>query len=486
MEIEQPAVGPTRTGRTGAAIALVVFAVVTAWSLHRHSLWLDETQSWAIARSSRSLGGLWSNLRYEGHPPLWHVVLFALTRVTTDVRAMQVLTWCLATATAAVVLFRAPWRLPVRIALCASYYLAFEYSVLSRSYGLTVLGFVVALVARRGSALRVVALVVVCLTSVLGVVLAAAVVAADLVAPGRPPRRVVVGAAAVAVAALLAGLSVIPPADSRARDGFGEPIASSVTVRAGVAFEGVTRALLPVPGRPVGWNHTVWREVPLGVRGLVGLVLVAGVTVLLWRRRAALVCWLVGLGGLLLVFAFVYPPNNLRHAGHVALVLLGALWLDATDAPEPDPWPRPAAAVWAGLLAVSVLAGVLMVVHYWSDDFNRVRSTAAAIERSYPDARVLSVSDLAATPVGAYLDRPVESVGLGRPVWFVRYDPAGLRAKTAPVAELVARVRADVGCVRTPVVVISGPFRREVLTGLGARPLGRDAGILPAGFGCPR
>ena len=97
---------------------------------------------------------------------------------------------------------------------------------------------------------------------------------------------------------------------------------------------------------------------------------------------------------------------------------------------------------------------------------------------------MLSVSDLAATPVGAYLDRPVESVGLGRRVWFVRYDPAGLRAKTEPVDALVAGVRRTVGCTRHPVVVISGPFRRAVLTGLRARPLGRDAGVLPAGFGC--
>ena len=198
-----------------------------------------------------------------------------------------------------------------------------------------------------------------------------------------------------------------------------------------------------------------------------------------------MVCWLVGLGGLLVVFAFVYPPNNLRHAGHVALVLLGALWLDATEAAGRRVWSRPAAAVWIGLLAVSVLAGMVTVGHYWTHDFSRVRATAEAIERRYPDARVLSVSDLSATPVGAYLDRPVESVGLGRPVWFVRYDPAGLRAKTEPIADLARRVREDVGCTRAPVVVISGPLRRDVLTMLGARPLGRDAGVLPAGWGCP-
>jgi hypothetical protein len=97
------------------------------------------TQSWAIARSSTSLTNLWHNRAYEGHPPLWHLILFGLTRFTTDVRAMQVITWAVAATTAALLLFRSPWHRVVRVALCFGYFIAFEYGVLSRSYSLTLL-----------------------------------------------------------------------------------------------------------------------------------------------------------------------------------------------------------------------------------------------------------------------------------------------------------------------------------------------------------
>jgi hypothetical protein len=484
MNGEQPTDRPSPAGARGAVVALVVFAAAAAWSLARHSMWFDETQSWAIARSAHSLGGLWRNLRYEGHPPLWHLVLFVLTRFTTDVRAMQVVTWCVATTSAAVVLFRAPWRLPVRILICASYLFAFEYTVLSRSYALTVLGFVVALAARRGSPVRVVALVLVCFTSILGVVLAAALVASDLVARARPTRRVVVGALVVAVAALLAGLSALPPADSRAADGFGERLSGSLSVRAGVTFGGVAEGLLPIPDRPVNWNHTAFRQVPLTARGVVGLAIALGITLLLLRRRRALVLWLVGAGGLLAVFTFVYPPTNLRHAGHLAIVLLGALWVDAAEEREAAPWPRAATVTWAALLVVGAVAGVATVVTYWSRDFDDVQRTAEVIERQYPGAELVSVSELSSTPVGAYLDRPVYSAMLRRPVWFVRYDSAALRAKAAPVPVLVAAVRAHVGCARRAVIVLTSPARHAVLHDLGASPIGRNTGVLPAGWGC--
>ena len=170
-------------------VALVGFSALIGVGLYQHSMWFDETQSWAIARSSDSLTDLWHNLAYEGHPPLWHVVLFGLTRITTDVRAMQVVTWAVATTTAALVLFRSPWHAVIRVALCFGYFLAFEYSVLSRSYSLTVLLVVVALVLRPASWGWTAALGLLCFTSVIGVILAATLAVVELTRGGRARPR---------------------------------------------------------------------------------------------------------------------------------------------------------------------------------------------------------------------------------------------------------------------------------------------------------
>ena len=127
-------------------VALGLFAVVTAAGLRAHTLWFDELQAWNIARASGSLGDLWTNLRYEGHPLLWYLPLFALTKATGNPHAMQVVQFAVATGTAALVLFRAPFTVTLRVVVVAGYFVAFEYGVLSRSYGLSVLLLVGALV----------------------------------------------------------------------------------------------------------------------------------------------------------------------------------------------------------------------------------------------------------------------------------------------------------------------------------------------------
>ena len=60
-------------------------------------MWFDELQAWNIARASHSLGDLYTNLRYEGHPILWYLPLYALTRFTGNPHSMQVVQWAVAT-----------------------------------------------------------------------------------------------------------------------------------------------------------------------------------------------------------------------------------------------------------------------------------------------------------------------------------------------------------------------------------------------------
>ena len=63
----------------GAYVLLLLMA------LANHELWGDEIHSWNIARSSHGLIDLLRNSRYEGHPPLWYVVLFSITRITHEI-----------------------------------------------------------------------------------------------------------------------------------------------------------------------------------------------------------------------------------------------------------------------------------------------------------------------------------------------------------------------------------------------------------------
>ena len=68
-------------------IAFIFFGLV---GILHHEIWRDEFQAWLLARDSASLIELFQNMRYEGHPGLWHLCLYGLTRITHNPLIMQI------------------------------------------------------------------------------------------------------------------------------------------------------------------------------------------------------------------------------------------------------------------------------------------------------------------------------------------------------------------------------------------------------------
>jgi len=62
----------------------------------RHGMWLDELQAWTIARDNVSLLSLLTAIKYDGHPALWYILLYAITRFTHNPVSMQILHLCIA------------------------------------------------------------------------------------------------------------------------------------------------------------------------------------------------------------------------------------------------------------------------------------------------------------------------------------------------------------------------------------------------------
>jgi hypothetical protein len=58
------------------SITIIVFMTFLAIIMKYHEPWFDEAQSWLIARDSSFFDMIWNVLRYEGHPPLWYIVLY--------------------------------------------------------------------------------------------------------------------------------------------------------------------------------------------------------------------------------------------------------------------------------------------------------------------------------------------------------------------------------------------------------------------------
>ena len=58
---------------------LSVYCCISVLGLYYHELFLDEAHHFLMSRDSPSLADLYYNLRYDGHPRLWGVLLYFIT-----------------------------------------------------------------------------------------------------------------------------------------------------------------------------------------------------------------------------------------------------------------------------------------------------------------------------------------------------------------------------------------------------------------------
>lgn len=126
---------PSARFRLPEFACLLLFAGLSLYGLMHHELWRDETQAWLIVRESHSLAQLLENIRYDGHPALWFMALFALPEIQQGFLPAQVLHYLIALASAALLLFCSPFSRLERCLLLFGYFMLYEYTVIARNYG---------------------------------------------------------------------------------------------------------------------------------------------------------------------------------------------------------------------------------------------------------------------------------------------------------------------------------------------------------------
>lgn len=119
------------------ALALLAIWVLVVGAFHEP--WFDEAQAWLIARDTGVYDLLAHRVRYEGTPGLWHVILWIAIRAGLPYEKLYLLPASLAVAGAAVVLWRAPFPAWMRVGTIFSYFFAYQFSVLARSYSVDLL-----------------------------------------------------------------------------------------------------------------------------------------------------------------------------------------------------------------------------------------------------------------------------------------------------------------------------------------------------------
>ncbi len=359
-----------------------VSATAAVVALATHEMWRDEWQAWLLADNSSSLRQLLSDVRHEGHSPLWHVLLFGLSRIGS-VELMRLLVAAVAVASTAVVAWFGPFRSWQKPVFALGYFSAFEYLAVSRPYGLSaLLAFTYAALSwssnRDHTGWRAVLLVLLALTSVYGAMLALVLGAAAVLErwPRRPPSALVPAAAAAAGV----GLSLVLARPRATTTGF---FSSSPLLNPFLGLDPdridlrqVVRALVPVPPlRHDGWWDNSVVDSPSGVVvGLFAAVAIGIVALGLRRSPVSVAMWVAGVAGFL-VFGYVVYTGSIYHYGHLYVLAVAAIWAGSS---------RAGAAVdqrmVVALLGVQALGGVAALALDATGPFSNGEQVAAVVD----------------------------------------------------------------------------------------------------------
>ena len=416
-------------------LALAVTAFLAGVTRH-HELWRDEMQGWLLARDSATPLQLLHNMRYEGHPGLWHLLLWPLAQLSPDPVLMQGLHVALAGLSVLLVFRCAPFSWGVKLLLVLGYFFAYEWAVIARNYAVsvTLLFVICALFEQRWRWFPAIAaalfllchanifalLLVIVLTVTLPIEYAVAYVGRYRQAE-RYLGRFLVGMALIA-GGLYSGIKqTIPPSDTGFACGWRWQWREGAADNAG---ETVIRSYLPAPVKRLEfWNSNRFLDkprdgqntplIPRTGRFACGLALLALGSLFFLKRP-----WLLApywLGNLvLLTFYHVKYNGGVRHTGFLYLWFVTVLWMSFAyrtwTIPKqwadwlPAFWDRHRMKALVPLLVLHVWGMATAVAVDWVEPFSQGQAVAAWLKSEYPDLSHFVVvgdhSETASTVVG--------------------------------------------------------------------------------------
>jgi hypothetical protein len=130
--------------------ALSAYSALVAFAIPFHKPFADEAQGWQLARSL-SLASLFkTSIRYEGAPGLWHFLLWILIRAHVSYTGLHWICGAIAVAATALLLFKSPFPLYLKLTFPFTVFLVYQYAVVARNYVLApILLYAIALCWKR-------------------------------------------------------------------------------------------------------------------------------------------------------------------------------------------------------------------------------------------------------------------------------------------------------------------------------------------------
>jgi hypothetical protein len=115
-------------------ILFALFVIYAITGSFYHDLWRDETHSMAIAAFSENPIELWKNIRYEGHPIGWYIILFVLFKLGLGINGVYIFHTTLGILAGYLIVFKIEIPFYQKVFLLFGLLLGHEYLFYLRNY----------------------------------------------------------------------------------------------------------------------------------------------------------------------------------------------------------------------------------------------------------------------------------------------------------------------------------------------------------------
>jgi hypothetical protein len=424
--------------------ALLLYIVLAGITVLCHEMWRDEFNPWLMVKASSSLADLLHNMRYEGHPPLWYLILYCISRVVDNPVWMQLCHLTIASSAAYILLRYAPFSNTHKLLLVLGYFFVYEYGVISRNYSIEMLLiFSFCAIYGSGGGRRYLSLSVIlfllCQTNAYGFIIAVSLGAMLLfeLLTSRQTRSFVSGrkvTLVLCVCLVLLGMFIsaaaIIPESGSAHSGWTTRIDLGhfqKTVR------NIWRSFVPIPklGEYSYWNTNILR----GKTGpsYLSLVLIFFLVFSLARKPRILFLFLFGTVSMLSL-QYLKFNGYLRHHGHLFILYISCLWLEANSEDHME-FKSPVLSKITDycmkrkekflniLLGIHLAVGMFACSMDWFCPFSASKDTASYIvAQGLEELPILGDQDTAVSAMAGYLGRSIYYPRIGRAGSFLLFN----------------------------------------------------------------
>lgn len=108
-----------------------------------HEPWFDEAQAWQIARTASVYDIFFTIPHYEGHPPLWHLLLLPFAKLGAPYEfSLSLVNIVFMVITVWLLMFKSSMPKILKLTVPFTYFLCYQYAIVCRPYSIMLLGFV--------------------------------------------------------------------------------------------------------------------------------------------------------------------------------------------------------------------------------------------------------------------------------------------------------------------------------------------------------